>query len=58
MTIYLDGGRTWKQHSVTLQKLSQLKREKVVCSPSVLAFFDELVELLKKHEQELFPSVS
>lgn len=58
MTIYLDGGRTWKQHGITLEKLSRLKREKVKDSPHILAFFEELVPLLQKHEQELFPPAS
>lgn len=54
MTIYLDGGRTWKTCGVTIADLVRLKRDKVACSPVVLAFFDELVEVLRTHEQALF----
>lgn len=57
MTIYLDGGRTWRQHGITFAQLVQLKREKVKDSPHISAFFEELVELLRSHEQELFPRV-
>jgi hypothetical protein len=58
MTIYLDGGRTWKDHGITLERLTVLKREKVTCSPPILAFFEELLLVLQKHEQELFPLLS
>lgn len=54
MTIYLDGGRTWKAHGITLEKLRQLKREKVSCSPEILALFDAFIEVLENDKQALF----
>ncbi|MEK9157427.1 MAG: HD domain-containing protein [Patescibacteria group bacterium] len=55
MTIYLDGGRIWKTHGVTFENLHRLKREKIVGSPEILKLFDELVVLLEKDKQALFP---
>lgn len=55
LSIYLDGGRTWKVHGITLENLCRLKREKIVGSPEILALFDELVVLLEKDKQVLFP---
>lgn len=56
MTIYLDGGWTWKTYGVTFENLHRLKREKVVGSPEILKLFDELVVLLEKDKQALFPA--
>ena len=54
LNIYMDGGRSWKERKVTLQMLLDNKRDKVTLSPEVKEYFDELVELLKKKEGELF----
>lgn len=56
MTIYLDGGRTWKVHGVTFENLHRLKRERIVGSPEILKLFDELIVLLEKDKQVLFPA--
>ncbi len=54
MTIYLDGGRTWKAYGISFENLIRLKREKIAGSPEILALFDELVVLLEKDKQVLF----
>lgn len=56
LSIYLDGGRTWKAHNITFENLHRLKREKIACSPEILKLFDELVVLLEKDKQVLFPA--
>lgn len=56
MSIYLDGGKTWKAHGITFENLHRLKREKIVGSPEILKLFDELVVLLEKDKQVLFPA--
>ncbi len=56
MSIYLDGGKTWKAHGITFENLHRLKREKIVGSPEILRLFDELVVLLEKDKQVLFPA--
>lgn len=55
LSIYLDGGKTWHVQGVTFERLCRLKREKIVGSPEILALFDELVVLLEKDKQVLFP---
>lgn len=52
--LYLDGGRTWKEKDVTLEMVYENKKDKVALSPEIKAYFDELMELLRKEEKKLF----
>lgn len=56
MSIYLDGGRTWKACGIGFHQMQTLKREKISCSPEILALFDALIEILRNDEQALFPA--
>lgn len=53
--LYFDGGRTWKEMSVTLEMVYENKKDKVALSPEIQAYFDEFMELLRKEEGGLFP---
>lgn len=52
--LYLDNGRTWKEKNVTLEMLYESKKDKVVFSPEIESYFNELMLLLKSKEKELF----
>lgn len=54
VNIYTDNGRSWKVNKVKLQMLVDHKKDKVVVSPEVKKYFDDLIELLKKEEKDLF----
>lgn len=52
--MYLDGGRTWKEAKIGLERVYESKKDKVSLSPEIKPYFDELMELLKSKEKELF----
>lgn len=52
--LYLDNGRTWKEGKVTLEMVYENKKDKVALSPEIKPYFDELMQLLKSKEKELF----
>lgn len=52
--MYLDGGRTWKEAKIGLERVYESKKDKVTLSPEIKPYFDELMELLKSKETELF----
>ncbi len=54
INIYLDGGKTWKIENISLRMLVEHKKDKVIVSPEVEKYFNELVDLLKKEEKDLF----
>ncbi len=54
INIYLDGGRIWHQHNITLEKLYKAKKPKADAYPEVGKYFDELKEILDKHP-DFFP---
>lgn len=51
---YLDNGRVWKEKNITIEMIYENKKDKVVLSPEIKPYFDELMTLLKSEEQELF----
>ncbi|MEO6536631.1 MAG: HD domain-containing protein [Candidatus Paceibacterota bacterium] len=51
---YEDKGRAWKEHGVTLEKIKGEKLNKVALSPEVVPYFDALIELLTKDEDQIF----
>lgn len=52
--IYLDKCRIWKEKNVTFQMFLKYKKDKGELSPELKPHFDELVELMKEKEKELF----
>lgn len=52
---YLDNGKSWKEEGITLEMVIKNKSEKVAVSPEVKVYFDQLVEILKENEMQLFP---
>ena len=54
LSIYVDGGRTWKEKKITIQMLVDYKKDKVAVSPEVEACFYDLIALLRDNEQRLF----
>jgi putative hydrolase of HD superfamily len=57
ITIYLDGGKGWHEWHVPLEGLLESKTSKVALSPEIEKYFHELVEILKKDEEKLFPKL-
>lgn len=55
LKIYLDKGRTWKEQHITPDMIIAHKKDKVAFSPEIQKYFDELISLLKKEEEDLFP---
>ena len=49
LNVYLDGGRNWKKHKVTLESLLQAKTSKIGISPEIKPFYDELITILENH---------
>lgn len=47
-TIYLNEGRTWHEHNLSLDRLHNEKKHKVQVSPEISPYVDELYELLLK----------
>ena len=54
LSIYLDGGRTWRRDKVTLDMIKTTKKSKVEVDPTINALFDETVSRLTQKEEELF----
>lgn len=52
--IYLDGGRDWEKHQVTLAMIIEKKADKVALSPELLPYWNELLSILKQEEDTLF----
>lgn len=54
LNIFLDGGRTWRDHTISLAMI-RTKREKVALYPDLLPLWDELVTQLEAGQKHLFP---
>lgn len=54
ISIYLNGGREWKEWNVTLEMLFENKADKVAFSPEIEKYFHELITLLQKEHGNLF----
>ena len=59
LNCYMDGGRIWKDVSlthitVTLEKLREHKDEKIQKSPELYAFWLEFIEILEANKKDLF----
>ena len=58
INIYVDEGRTWKEHGITRQMILENKTEKCAGHPCVKAYFEKFVVRLKDEEPDLFSSVT
>lgn len=56
LSIYLDGGRTWKKNKVTLEMLISMKKPKVAVNSTISAIFDGLIKRLTDESDSLFES--
>ncbi len=52
LSIYRDGGRTWKKNKVTLEMLTTNKFPKILIDSTVKALFDELVIHLTEADKQ------
>ncbi|KKS39158.1 MAG: Metal dependent phosphohydrolase [Parcubacteria group bacterium GW2011_GWD2_42_14] len=55
VNIYLEDGKLWHEKNVTLQEVLDYKTEKIAVDATVAKYFEELVVLLRKKENTLFP---
>ena len=53
--VYLDDGRDWRKHNITLDMLIEKKADKALLSAELLPYWEEFLTLLKENESELFP---
>lgn len=56
INIYLDDGRAFREKEITLEMIVENKTPKVAIDSSVKAYFEELVKILEREEEALFPS--
>lgn len=49
MNIYLDGGRDWRRHKVTLDNLVKFNACKIVLSPEIELYFKEFVTIMEEN---------
>ena len=54
LSVYLDGGRSWKRDKITLEMIKTMKKEKVAVDPTIERLFNEVVERLALEEKKLF----
>lgn len=59
LNCYMDGGRIWKDVSlthitVTLEKIREHKDEKIRQSPELYEFWLQFIELLEANKKDLF----
>ncbi|MDQ3018304.1 MAG: HD domain-containing protein [bacterium] len=55
LNMYLDGGRTWQRHSITLDQIIENKTPKVAVHPEIQKYFEQIVALLKSEQDQLWP---
>ena len=55
VTIYLDGGRSWRKDNISLEMIKTGKVKKIAEDETVEALFNQLIERLEAGEKELFP---
>lgn len=52
--VYLDGGRDWRKHEITLAMLVEKKADKAALSPELLPYWEDLLKVLRSEEEILF----
>lgn len=55
MNMYLDGGRTWQRRGITLTDHIKNKTPKVAAHPHIEKYFNLIIELLQKEQDNLWP---
>lgn len=51
---FLDGGRVWQNHNITLQKLREEKEKKIPVTSEIFNYYQQLLEIFEQN-LELFP---
>ncbi|OGD66909.1 hypothetical protein A2442_03435 [Candidatus Campbellbacteria bacterium RIFOXYC2_FULL_35_25] len=54
LNIYTNNGRTWKEKNISIQMMIDAKRKNISKFPELLEFFDDIINLLKKEEKDLW----
>src|SRR3989339_500966 len=54
LNIYTNNGRTWKEKNISIQMRIDAKRKNISKFPELLEFFDDIINLLKKEEKDLW----
>lgn len=54
LDIYTNDGRTWKERKITIDMIVDIKKDKVKSDPEIEKLFYEILEILKREEQNLF----
>lgn len=57
LSIYVDGGRTWREKNITIDMLTSMKRPKVAIDSNIARIFEELIEKLISEKKYLFGEV-
>jgi putative hydrolase of HD superfamily len=55
LNIYMEKGKLWHEKNITLESLLKNKTEKIQTDATVSKYFEQLVCLLRKEEDVLFP---
>jgi putative hydrolases of HD superfamily len=55
LVMYLDGGRVWHEHAITLEMVHQAKDAKIAMHPAVDGYYQQMLLLLEQRP-ELFPA--
>ncbi|MEK7550095.1 MAG: HD domain-containing protein [Patescibacteria group bacterium] len=53
--IFLDKGRSWQEHKVSLQMLIDAKTPKMKVSADIEKYYNEFLIILKENKEEIFP---
>lgn len=56
INIYLDGGRSWRADGVNLQTLREHKKDKFDDVPEIEGYYEKLMDLFARQQDELFKS--
>lgn len=54
MVNFLDGGRVWQEHGITIEKLNLEKMGKIPVSPDILKYYKQLYKIFQQNPR-LFP---
>lgn len=54
LSIYVDGGRTWREKNITIDMLTSMKRPKVAVDSDIARIFEELIQKITVEKASLF----
>lgn len=50
LNVYLDGGKLWQDQKITFERLIEAKTSKIILSPELEPYFEELIAILKENK--------